>query len=150
MNPVDFGTVLKTASELKTQDGDCTVHPMFVVQSRRRLYGFDLSYCDTDQVWFDQDYNEVTDKEEIAELDDFEDNLEDTPGFTKTGFMDIWEMVTVCFTRAAAEEYIVANKHRMVEPRIMIESWYRTPEMIAIREFLMSIDPSKVTYDANK
>lgn len=52
-------------------------------------------------------------------------------------FYRIEKFVTACFTKRAAEEYIEANKHRMNEPHLYIESLYRNYEMIEIRERLM-------------
>jgi hypothetical protein len=57
----------------------------------------------------------------------------------ETGYRDDWEFVNAHFTLRSAEQFIKTNAHRYrrTELRVYVDSMYRCPEMIAIREFLM-------------
>ena len=54
-------------------------------------------------------------------------------------YVERWEFVTGCFSRAGAQAYIDANNHNLREPRIYAATLYRNREMIAIREALLEI-----------
>lgn len=59
-------------------------------------------------------------------------------GAEETGVAVVWEYVSAHFTRSAAERYIEENAHRMVEPRIYVDSQYRCPEWNAVRAVLLA------------
>jgi hypothetical protein len=44
------------------------------------------------------------------------------------------------FTEKAAQEYINANRHNLVEPRIYVESGYRNYEWQAVRTLLKTME----------
>lgn len=126
------------AERMATQDNRATSHPIFVVQTRARVYGFDPSYSDH-HVWLsDGEVYEVDDPEQIARLDDAHDNGEEPEGFTRTAYQDRWEAESVFFTEDAANAYIEANRHNLTEPRVYVASGYRNQEWQLVREFLLS------------
>jgi len=110
---------------LLTQDSLATAHPVFIVQQRRRIYGFDTFYVD-DTVWF-------FDGEEYDGNDLSKDEKDEA---TLTGYMDVWEFVTACFTRKGCEDYLAANGHNLKEPRIYVESAHRNEEWQTVRSAL--------------
>lgn len=131
-------TLSAIGERLKTQDNCGTQHPMFCVQVKIRDVGYDSAYFD-DHCWHDAANEEYL--------------FDDDPGFKgkpegeewdEFGYKDRWETVMVAFTRKGCEDYIERNghneKHRAHngEIRIYAESFYRCPEMIAIREFLLT------------
>jgi hypothetical protein len=108
---------------LRTQDNRITQNPMFCVQQKRRIYGLDPRWTDN-TVWYRNG--------EMVE-DGTEENAE------RVGYLDYWETVMVAFTEGGCNEYLRQNGHNLKEPRIYVESFNRCPEMIAIRDFLMSL-----------
>lgn len=53
-----------------------------------------------------------------------------------------WMTITVCFTNEAALDYIEQDKHNLGHTRIYVACLHHNREMIAIRDFLMSmVDP---------
>lgn len=50
----------------------------------------------------------------------------------------------VCFTQAAADEYIRVNRHNLREPYVYVESGYNNPEWKRLREFLLTLAPGRV------
>lgn len=141
--------------ELKTQDNYGTGHPVYCVEKRYKLYGMDMDYSD-DVVWMGpaDDPIEVTDPKKIEILDklweeDDEDSIvpfgdEEWPeeiclkNYFKTAYTIQKEHLQTFFTEKAAKEYIENNKHnfRRAELVMYVDSVYRNPEMILIREFL--------------
>lgn len=123
----------------------CTAHPIFVVQSLRRVTGIDLDY-DPEYFWTDFDHEVEMGEEELKEalkeyieevgkIDDFDPEYDDidsiidsadnaivTPEyevvFQKIGYAEEWRYVNVHFTREAAEAFIKRKKHDYRELRI--------------------------------
>jgi hypothetical protein len=130
MNP----ELLEISKNLRTQDNRITNDPMFCVQVRERVYGFDSDHADH-MCEVDADGNEIEDASKDAA--DYE---HDESGITTTGYRDFWKTVMVCFTEAGCQEHLRQNQHNYghyEETRIYVESFYRNPEMIAIRNYLM-------------
>jgi hypothetical protein len=141
------------AANLATQDNRITNNPIFLVQKKVRQTALDLDYCDN-YIWLDcgNDYDEVTDPAEIERLEDLEfrqdilkeDEELEFNNYIKTGYADRWETVQPFFTEVEADRYIAANKHRHDgELRTYVDWGGRNPEWIAIRNFLMSLNPPK-------
>jgi hypothetical protein len=131
--------LLDLSKQLKTQDNRSTGNPIFLVQQRRRLYGFDSDYTG-DLVWLHDD--ECVEPDEYMQLAleaAYEATGEAQEGYRRTAYVDTWEFVQCFFTNQAAEEYIRMNKHRMNEPRVYVDSGYRNLEWIALRGYLMSL-----------
>lgn len=110
---------------LRTQDNRITQNPMFCVQQKRRQRGLDKR-CSDNTEWY---FNGETVPEE-------------TEGAQEYGYRDYWETVMVAFTEEGCKEYLRQNGHNLSEPRIYVESFNRCPEMIAIRDFLISLPES--------
>lgn len=127
---------------LRTQDNACTADPIFVVQQRRRTYGFDPSVSDDHVVWIHSDECVEATSEETKDLEEkFDESCGEEPdGWRRTAYQDTWEFVQPFFTRAAAEAFIAANSHRLTAPRIDVDSAYRNPEWQAVRAFLKGLD----------
>lgn len=113
------------AARLRTQDNRITENPMFCVQQKKRDPVPDGFSCDT--VW-------VLDGEEV-DKEEGEAN-EDAKEYC---VRERWETVLVAFTEEGCKEYLRQNGHNLSEPRIYVESFNRCPEMIAIRDFLLSL-----------
>ena len=68
---------------------------------------------------------------------------QETEYIIQTGYFDYWETVMVAFTEEGCKEYLRLNGHNFRgETRIYVESFYRCPEMIVIREYLMNLKNS--------
>jgi hypothetical protein len=121
---------------IATQDNRCTDAPIFIVQQRKRIYGFDPAYSD-EYVWIDSANDGYqADDEERERLDDLEANGEDTGDWIKTSYMDIWEFVTACFTEQGCKDYLKINGHNLTDPRIYADGSYRNKEFRMVRDFL--------------
>lgn len=129
--------LLDISERLKTQDNRITEHPMFCVQIKIRDVGYDTAYCDN-KCWHDG-----ANQETVYDDDpDFKEPEGDE--WDEFGYRDRWETVMVAFTEGGCKEYLELNGHNdkrrayKGEVRIYAESFRRCPEMIAIREALMS------------
>jgi hypothetical protein len=128
----------ETRKNITTQDNACTAHPMFTVQQKRRLYGFDPEYGNDDSaVWLYDDECVEPDEYKQCALDAYEYATNETPkGYRRVHYMDTWEFVTACFTEAGCKDYIKANGHNLHEPRIFVESGHRNLEWQRCRAML--------------
>jgi len=132
--------IAKTRQNIITQDNACTSHPMFIVQQKRRIYGFEPGHGtnEDDVVWLDDDDHFEPDEYKQLALDAaYEATGEEPEGYTKTGYTDIWEFCTACFTMEGCEDYLAANGHNLHEPRIYVESGYRNQEWQRVRALLL-------------
>lgn len=128
--------LIAIGERLRTQDNRCTASPMFVIQGLERRYGMDPRWCDS-YVWVDTEDGAV----EVPEPDDGEE----TEYIKKSGYVDAWVTLMVCFTEKGCEEHMALNGHNYRhyrETRIYVECFYRNPEMQAIREWLMALPPA--------
>ena len=144
-------TVQDIAQDVATQDNAITELPMFIVQQRRRTYGIDDHYA-SEFVWMSEgDDPHEADVETTAKLDAAfkescditisipdEDDPENETTWTRVGYRDYWEFVTVCFTRRGCEDYLRVNGHNLTDPRIYVASGYRNAEWKTMREFLLA------------
>lgn len=111
---------------------------MFCVQIKRRDVGYDSNYTDN-KCWLDSANEEII-------YDDDKDFKGEPEGseWEEFGYVDRWETVMVAFTEGGCKEYLILNGHNVRsrahngEVRIYAESFWRCPEMIAIRKALMS------------
>jgi len=136
--------LLEMSANMKTQDGRMTAEPIYVVQERKRIYGIDEEWTD-DIVWlFDgEEVNEQVFGEEFEKVKEYYDyhlHLRDYPDWARTGYVDIWENHQPFFTEKGAQSYIDANRHRLTDPRIYVDSAYRNQEWIDIRRMLSALD----------
>jgi hypothetical protein len=134
------GRVREIAQRLREQDNRCTELPIFLVRTKRRIYGFDPQYSDV-HVWIDSDGNEA-DEVEQKDLDArYEDNYSETHNdWTRTSYLDIWEVATVCLTEKGCKDYIAKMAHRLHEPQIYVESSYRNDEWRDVLEYLSNAE----------
>lgn len=127
--------LLAIGEQLRTQDNRCTANPMFVIQGLERKYGMDPQWSDN-YVWIDT-YDGAMEVPEPADG-------EETEYIKKSGYVDIWVDLMVCFTEKGCEEHMALNGHNYRyyrETRIYVKCFYRNPEMTAIREWLMALPP---------
>ena len=122
---------------IRTQDNLATAEPLFCVFQKERVYGLDPAYTE-DIVWYDEESeaDAATSKEleKQWQLDRRE------PGtWHRTGYKDVDRFVTACFTQDSAKAYILANQHNLKKPFIYVETLYRNPEMITLRQWLKSL-----------
>lgn len=126
---------------LRTQDNRITQNPMFCVQIKCRDVGYDSAYSDN-RCWLDS-ANEQTVYDDDP---DFKEPEGDE--WEEFGYRDRWETVMVAFTEVGCKEYLELNGHNdrsrahNGEVRIYVESFNRCPEMIAVREWLMTKEPT--------
>jgi len=134
--------IAEIARRLATQDNCITYCPIFIVQEKRRIYGFDTDCADADQiVWLDSENDcDEADALEHARLESLYLDGEDIPGkWIRTAYQDTWKHVTSCFTEAGCAEYIRCNKHHhRGELRIYAGSSHRNDEW-AVRGLLLAI-----------
>ncbi len=129
------------AARLVTQDNRITDCPIFLVEEKRRTYGFDPAYSDH-VVWRDveNDYAEAGPAKR-GRLEALFRLGGDVPAkWTRTAYQDTWEYVTACFTEAGCQEYIRVNKHNhRGELRIYAATSWRNAEFRAVRDLLAAI-----------
>lgn len=126
-------TLQEISSQLKTQDNRCTAEPIFYVQGRRRIYGMDTQWTDN-TVWIDT-YDGA---EEVPAPEDGQE----TDTIVQTGYIDVWETLSVAFTEDGCKEHLELNGHNYrhyEEVRIYADTLRRCPEMIAIRKHIMDL-----------
>jgi hypothetical protein len=125
---------------IRTQDNRITADPFFIVQERRRFYGMDMAY-DPEIAWLYADESVEVDAEEAKRLEaQYQRHHREPEGFRRVGYVEKWVYVFGCFTEAAADWYIAHNSHRHSgRLRTYVDSLYRNPEMIAVREYLLSL-----------
>jgi len=134
-------TIQDIAARLSTQDNRCTNLPIFVVEQRKRIYGFDADYADeTDIAWlYSDECVEVTEDEARACRAHYEETGDELNGYRRVAFQDTWVFVTSCLTEEGAKAYIAVDGHNLTAPRIYVHSGYRNTEWETIREFLLSL-----------
>ena len=130
---------------IRTQDNRITADPFFIVQERQRVYGMDTAY-DPEIAWLHGDESIEVDAAKAKRLEAaYQKNYKEPDEYRRVGYVEKWVYVTGCFTEAAADRYIAHNSHRHSGPlRTYAESLYRNPEMIAVREYLMSLTEGEV------
>ncbi|MEM7133677.1 MAG: hypothetical protein AAF702_45705 [Chloroflexota bacterium] len=124
--------IQKIAKDMMEQDNRATESPLFVVESRRTVYGLDSSYSD-EWVWLDSDGEII--EEGIAELLDsiLKCNGRIPDSYRRVYTHKYWEFVTCCLTENGCEEYLKANGHNLGETRIFVHSAWRNEEMQTVR-----------------
>ena len=126
------GELLKEIGHnLRTQDNRCTHLPMFCVQVQEKISPILRDYAD-DTEWINM------------ESGDYEQVPANTEGAEEFGYKLIWKTVAVFFTEAGAKEHLELNGHNYrhyKDHRIYAESFFRNPEMEAVRDYLISLAP---------
>lgn len=137
--------LVEISKELRTQDNRATQHPMFCVQVKDRMVVDDQNYDGVG--YFDpnscESYYEDSDRfSNYEELYSYGNLPEMIRRFC---YKDVWRTECVCFTESGCQRHLDLNGHNYRHchgVRIYVESFHRNPEMIAIREYLLSLtDP---------
>ena len=126
--------IFSIRDSLRTQDQLDTVQPMYCVRGTRRIYGMDPRWTDC-TVWVDTE-------DGCEEVEAPEDG-DETDTIQETGYKDVVVTLMSCLTRAGCEEHLRLNGHNYRhygDVHIYVESFYRCPEMIAVREFLLGLE----------
>lgn len=121
----------------------CTRDPLFIVERRDRIYGFDPQYGDT-YVWLDSN-NEHTEADErtAKRLDALDDGGRTFRGWEKVYYEDRWKYVSAHLTKEAAQAYIVRKKHDYAELRVYVDCQLYCNEFNAIIAGLLD---GKITF----
>ena len=122
--------------QLRTQDNCSTHEPLFVVEQKRRVWGFGPRYSEQYK-WLGGEEAEEADEDKARQLDALDDHDLVPDGWERVYYQDTWEFVTACFTRKGCQNYLQANGHNLCEPRIYVHSAYRNVEWINLRSFLI-------------
>lgn len=121
---------------IATQDNRATAAPIFAVQERRRYYGVEEGWAEG-VVWFRSEGGDA----EGAKAARLEAGYRATgtvpEEWNRTGYVDVWEFVTACFTEQGCAEYIRANGHNLTDPRIYAYASYRNHEWQTVRDHLL-------------
>lgn len=127
--------LLEIGRRLRTQDNRITADPIFLVRGLERVYGMDPEYGEDNYTWVS------TDDCELCEPPEDEDNPPE--GIEKVYYIEKWVTLKMAFTEEGCREHLRINGHnyRRVYQKVDIyaDSLWRMPEMIAIRNFLMSL-----------
>jgi hypothetical protein len=137
---------------LRTQDAQFTAWPIYLVQQKRTVWGIDVDFDPPLIAWQPLDATDELHSEEEAWAILVADGVEpravsrevraellEAAGFTKIGGYSYWEYVTAHFTWDAADGYIEANRHRLTEPRVYVDSQYRCPEWQMVVNLLLKL-----------
>ena len=131
----DLSALAAIGERLRTQDNCGTADPIFQVRGLRRIYGMDPDYAN-ERVWI---YTE----DGAIEIDPPEDPENPGEFVIETGYIDIWEVLAVAFTKKGCEEHLKLSghsyRHGYKKVKIYAVYIYRCPEMLAIREALMAL-----------
>lgn len=131
------------AERMDGQDNRATADPVFVVQQRRRICGFDTDWCGGNTAWLCEGEEIANDTEGLEKfLRDNELTKEEcleNGSLVKTGYEDTYEFVQPFFSMKAAENYIETNRHNLTDPRVYVDSAYRNEEWQAVRGVLLEM-----------
>ena len=142
--PESEQTLLESiTSRLHTQNNRATRDPIFQARGLRRIYGLCPEFADG-TVWIDTE-------EGIVEVDPPNNNESLGQNIVKVGYTEVWEVLMVAFTEEGIKEHLKLNGHNYriyEEVQIYTDSLWRCPEMLAIRQMLLSM--SQASYEAEK
>ena len=143
-NPVELGVIEKIGSIIASDKFEhCTIDPIFLVEQKKRDYGYDGDFSDN-HVWVDDDSSELVEDRISKRLDALRHGGRDIPEkYRACYYKDRWEFVTCCFTKEGAEAFIKRQAHNLKETRIWVDSLFRNSEMIAVREHLKQLGEPK-------
>ena len=123
---------------LREQDNRITENPIFMLQVKERIYGFDDGYSDN-HIWLDRG-DEIYDEDLIAELNQKDENYDEIDKrYYKCYYREEWLNKMPFFTEVGAKNYIAINGHNLGEHRIYVESGYRNAEWAMIREYFLTL-----------
>lgn len=141
----DFAKVNAIAQRLKKQDNRATRDPMFCVQVCERIgplvpeYSEDLMFHDSVEM---ETYYADKNPEVWGKFKKLHDDGELPDTVIVGGYQEKWLTVCVCFTEEGCKQHLDLNGHNYRHyfgTRIYTESFYRNPEMLTIREYLLAL-----------
>lgn len=124
---------------IATQDNRITEAPIFAVQERRRIYGVDDSGNEEGFEWRDDDWELAPTHVADALEHRYAFTGEEPTGWSRHGFVEVWEFVTACFTEQGCKDYLAANGHNHRETRIYAYGSFRNAEWQAVRDHLITL-----------
>lgn len=122
-----------------------TSHPIFLVQKRTRIYGFDSEYSNQ-YFWCraDRDNGEYeADERTTKRLDALYEDGRDIKNWERIYYIDRWEYVNAHFTKEGALEFIKRKQHDYDELRVYVDSQYWCHEFNSIISALIE---GKIVY----
>jgi len=128
--------------EINKQDNRSTKHPIFAVQEKRKIWGFDEDHAEGFR-WVDLEGNDADETvammlDEIRELDG------DTFEWTRLAYRTEWTFVTAFLTAKGAEDYIESLSPELIPRRVYAYSCHDNKEVQAIRGFLKKIGDGSI------
>lgn len=141
--------ILEMSAELHTQNNRITADPLFCVFEKQEIVVPEETHYDricwfSDESWCDADAETDARLEELREDTDsdhwHEDEIElDGETWRRCAIAEIDRFVTASLTESGAQKHIDLNGHNLRRPFIYTTSLFRTPEMIELRKWLMSL-----------
>lgn len=135
--------------QLINQDNCCTQHPMFCVQVCNRIGPIIPEYANSDNLMIHSHSECHTyypeDTETYPKLQKLYHDGELSDEYVVGGYIEQWKTVATCFTREGCQQHLNQNEHNYRNyfgTRIYVESFYRNPEMIAIRDHIINSNES--------
>ena len=119
------------AEKLHTQDNLYTAHVCYEVQKLERIYGMDEE--------FSEGYIYLHEGETYEDACELREHGIDPQDCDRAHFVERWSHVTTYMTLDAARERVKRHGGEEAGWRVFGESWHRNHEMIAVRDFLMSL-----------
>jgi hypothetical protein len=128
------------------QDNRCTADPMFCVQVRERIGPIMPEYGNGNVMYHNHDecetyYSDRPDPEEWERLRELDERGDLPSEITVGSYVERWFTVQVCFTEEGCKKHLDLNAHNYRKyhgVRVYVDSFHRNPEMLLIREFLLS------------
>lgn len=117
----DFISRLKYHHRGEGVNDHCTRDPLFIVEKRERVTGFDSQYVD-DYIWVNmQNDHAEADTRTAKRLDALDDAGRETGAWEKVYYVDRWEFVSAHLTKEAAEAFIARKKHDYDQLRVYVD-----------------------------
>ena len=114
-----------------------TALPFFQIMEAVRIDGIEEEYADG-VAWVDD--GEDADPDYAAELEKrYQDGDGDYNYHDRTCYINQTKFLTGFFTKEGADDFIEKNQHRYKKLTVLIESFHRNHEMIAVRAHLMEL-----------
>ena len=140
----DFVSRLKHHNQGGGVNDHCTANPIFIVQKRERVYGFDSDYGNA-YVWINaENDHEEADERTTKRLNAIDDDGRNTGNWNKIYYIDQWDYVCAHFTKEAAVAFIKRKRHDYSTLRVWVDSQYWCWEFNAIISGLLD---GKITFN---
>lgn len=119
-----------------------TAEPQYLVCRTERVYGVCTDYTDL-VTWVNRYEGYEADKSTINLLEARyrKDGTEETPNYRRVGYVEREERIQFFFTEAAAQVFMMRNKHNYGDMYLYVEGACRNAEWQAIRAHLAELQP---------